>query len=346
MKFLRCKEIPESTGFSVGIIGAGPAGLGAAGFLKCRGHDVVVYDMLPEAGGMMFFGIPEGRIKKDKIRQSVRELMDAGVKFLFNTKIGRDLSLEDVIKSHDAVLIATGTWKTSDMGVPGEDLPWVLPAAEWLVDVHLALYGYKPWSEVTMIEGRILVIGGGLTAADAVTVPLTYSQFKDRVKELVLSYRRTRKYAPMRESEMNRLEQLGAKIWELTQPIEFREEGGRHIVKFIRLELKEAGEGKRPRPVPIPGSEFEEEFDWVFKAVGVKPTPPFEDNCCGIELNPDGTIKTDERFMTTREGVFAAGDVRHGASLIGPALKSGLDAAKSIHEYLLAKRTSSQATVG
>ncbi len=337
MKFLRCKEIPEPTGYTVGIVGAGPAGLGAAGFLKCKGHDVVVYDMLPEAGGMMFFGIPEGRIKKDKIRASVRELMDAGVKFLFNTKVGRDIQMEDIINSHDAVLIATGTWKTSDMGVKGEDLPWVLPAAEWLVDVHLALHGYKPWSQVTMISGNILVVGGGLTAADAVTVPLTYEQFKGRVKRLVLSYRRTRKYAPMRETEMNRLESLGAEIWELTQPVEFREEDGKRIVKFIRLELRGAGEGKRPKPVPIPGSEFERTFDWVLKAVGVKPTPPFPDKCCGIELNPDGTIKTDDRFMTTREGVFAAGDVRHGASLIGPALKSGLDAAKSIHEYLTSK---------
>ena len=344
MKFVRCKEIPPSTGFSIGIIGAGPAGLGAAGYLRCQGHEVVVYDMLPEAGGMMFFGIPEGRIKKDKIRQSVRELMDAGVKFIFNTRIGRDLSLEDVINTHDAVLIATGTWKSSRMWVPGEDLPWVIPAAEWLVDVHLAIHGYKPWNQVTMISGEVLVIGGGLTAADAVTVPLTYPQFKDKVKRIVLSYRRTRKYAPMRESEMNRLEKMGAEIWELTQPIEFREEDGRHIVRFVRLELREAGAGKRPRPVPIPGSEFERSFDWVLKAVGVSPTPPFDDKCCGIELNSDGTIKTDERFMTTRDGVFAAGDVRHGASLIGPALKSGLDAAKHIHEYLLQKKAVAQQT--
>ncbi len=334
MKFLRCKEIPPSTGKKVAIIGAGPAGLGAAGYLKCKGHDVVVYDMLPEAGGMMFFGIPEGRIKKDKIRESVRELMDAGVKFIFNTRVGEDISLEEIIQSFDAVLIATGTWKTADMGVEGEGLSWVLPAAEWLVSVHLALYGYKPWSEVTMVDGRILVVGGGLTAADAVHVPLTYEQFKDRVNEVVLSYRRTRKYAPMREQEMDRLEKEGAKIWELTQPVKFYEKDGKKIVRFIRLKLEETGEGKRPKPVPIPGSEFEEEFDWVLKAVGVVPTPPFENGCCGIEVNPNGTIKTDDRFMTTREGVFAAGDVRHGASLIGPAFKSGLDAAKSIDEWL------------
>jgi glutamate synthase (NADPH/NADH) small chain len=151
---------------------------------------------------------------------------------------------------------------------------------------------------------------------------------------IVLSYRRTRKLAPMREAEMNRLEKLGAQIWELTQPVEFRMHGDKVVVKFVRLALIEAGAGKRPKPVPMPGSEYEKAFDWVLKAVGVTPTPPFENNKYGIELNSDGTIKVDENFMTTRPGVFAAGDVKHGPSLIGPAFKSGLDAAKKINEYL------------
>ncbi|MCE4612527.1 MAG: FAD-dependent oxidoreductase [Desulfurococcales archaeon] len=337
VKFIRCKEEPAPTGKSVGIVGAGPAGLAAAGFLRCAGHHVVVYDMMPEAGGMMFFGIPEDRIKKDNIRRSVRELMDFGVRFVFNIVIGKDIPLEALIATHDAVLIATGTWKSSRMNIPGEDLPRVIPAAEWLVDVHLAYHGYKPWSEVAPISGNVLVIGGGLTAADAVTVPLTYPQFRDKVNMIVLSYRRTRKLAPMREAEMNRLEKLGAQIWELTQPVEFKMQGEKVIVKFVRLSLIEAGAGKRPKPVPLPGSEYEKAFDWVLKAVGVTPTPPFDSNKYGIELNDDGTIKVDENFMTTRPGVFAAGDVKHGPSLIGPAFKSGLDVAKKINDYLFGR---------
>lgn len=168
-------------------------------------------------------------------------------------------------------------------------------------------------------------------------MPLTYEEFKGKVKEVVLSYRRTAEYAPMGKREIDNLIAAGAKYWELTQPVEFREENGKKIVKFVRNRLVQSSAERRPRPVPIEGSEFEEEFDYVLKAVGVLPTPPFKDGCCGIKVDPHGTIVTDENFMTSREGVFAAGDVRHGPSLIGPALKSGMDAAKKIHEYLTSK---------
>lgn len=336
MRFLRCRSLPPSTGRRVAIIGAGPAGLGAAGVLRCRGHEVTVFDMMPEAGGMMFFGIPDDRIKKDRIRESIVELMAGGVGFVLNTRVGSDVSLEDIIEEFDAVLIATGTWKPRRMNVPGEDLEWVVPAADWLVEVHLARYGYIPWKRVPRVSGRILVVGGGLTAADAVTVPLTYPEFRSGVRRVVLSYRRTRDQAPMRRTEFERLISMGAEAWELTQPVEFFEEGDRRVVRFVRMKLVDSG-GGRPRPVPIPGSEFEEQFDYVLKAVGEVATPPFEDGYLGIELNPDGTIKTDENFMTTREGVFATGDVRHGPSLIGKALKSGLDAAARIDLYLKGK---------
>jgi len=355
MKFLRCKpdKIPPSTGRVVSIIGAGPAGLGAAGILRCRGHEVVVYDMNPEPGGLIIFGIPTIRIQKEPVRKGIKELIDAGVKFVLNTKVDMTtnlgmmekivspkerIHLEDLIRRSDAVLIATGTWKTSAMKTPGEDLPWVYPAVEWIVALHLAKFGYKPWSDVPPLEGRVLVIGGGLTAADSVLIPLSYPEFKGKVREVVLSYRRSKEYAPMGPKEIDNLISRGAKYWELTQPIEFREEGGRRIVKFVRMGLVKVEGEERPRPVPIKGSEFEAEFDYVLKAVGVLPTPPLENGCCGIEVNPDGTIKTNENFMTTREGVFAAGDVRHGPSLIGPALKSGMDAADKIHQYLMQKR--------
>ena len=353
MKFLRCKpdQIPPSTGKRVSIIGAGPAGLGAAGVLRCKGHEVVVYDMNPEPGGMVMFGVPVTRIPKEPLRRGIKELMDAGVKFVLRTKVdmteyglmdevvspAHRVHLEDIIRDSDAVLIATGTWKTRSMGVEGEDLPWVYPAVEWLVAVHMAKYGYKPWSEVPKLEGRVLVIGGGLTAADAVIVPLMYEEFKGKVKEVVLSYRRTKEYAPMGAREIDNLISAGAKYWELTQPVKFYEEGGKKIVRFIRMRLVSVSAERRPRPVPIEGSEFEEEFDYVLKAVGVEPTPPIKDGCCGIKVNSDGVIFTDDNFMTTREGVFAAGDVRHGPSLIGPALKSGVDAAQKIHEYLMKK---------
>ncbi|MEN2999427.1 MAG: FAD-dependent oxidoreductase [Acidilobaceae archaeon] len=334
MKFLKCKEVPKSTGKRVIIVGAGPAGLGAAGVLRCYGHEVTVYDMLPEGGGMMMFGIPDDRLPKDRIRESIKELMRAGVKFIFNVKVGKDVMLDELISSSDALLIATGTWKTRELGVEGEDLPWVLPAAEWIVEVHMARYGYLPWSHVYRPYGTALVVGAGLTAVDVITLLRTYPEFKGDVKRVILSYRRTRELAPMRPSEFEELEKMGVEVMELTQPVKIYEEGGNRYVRLIRMRLESAPGEKRPRPVPVEGSEFDLRVDVVFKAIGELPTPPFEKGAYGIELNPDGTVKVDKNFMTTRRGVFSAGDVNTGPSLIGPAFKSGLDAAAKIHQYL------------
>jgi glutamate synthase (NADPH/NADH) small chain len=351
LKFLRCKpnQVPPSNGKKVAIIGAGTAGLGAAGVLKCKGYDVTVYDMLPEPGGMLMFGIHVDRIPKPPIREGVRELMDAGVEFVLNTKVGnRDLErmdelvkaknvvdLEDIIKSYDAVLIATGTWTSNKSKVPGEELPWVYPAMEFLVATHLAKFGYRPWDIVPNVKGDLLVVGGGYTAEDAAYVPRTYPEYRDRMRRIVLSYRRTRNEAPMGPMEMTNIEASGVEIWELTVPIAYREENGRRIVRIIRNRLVQAPGEKRPRPEPIPGSEFDTYFDFVLEAIGERPTPPFEGKeCCGIKLTDWGTIVVDKDMMTSRKGVFAAGDVVHGPSQLGPALKSGMDAANAIMRYL------------
>lgn len=351
MKFLRCKpnQVPTGVGKKVAIIGAGTAGLGAAGVLRCKGYQVTIYDMLPEPGGMLIFGIHVDRIPKPPIREGVRELMDAGVEFVLNTKVGnRNLDkmdelvkpkevvdIEDLINQYDAVLIATGTWTSSKSNVPGEELPWVYPAMEFLVATHLAKFGYRPWSIVPNIRGDLLVVGGGYTAEDAAYVPRTYPEYRDRVHKIVLSYRRTRNEAPMGPMEMTNIEASGVEIWELTVPISYREENGKRIVRIIRNRLVPPGPGeKRPRPEPIPGSEFDSYFDFVLEAIGERATPPFEGECCGIKLTKWNTIVVNKDLMTDRKGVFAAGDVVHGPSQLGPALKSGMDAANAIIRYL------------
>jgi glutamate synthase (NADPH/NADH) small chain len=360
MRFLiGCKPetVPPSTGKRVAIIGAGPAGLAAAGWLRCRGHEVHVYDQFPEPGGLMIFGIPEYHVPKKSVRDGVRELMEAGVIFHKSTRVmcrenntpknsirellGKWIKnivyLEDLIEEYDAVLIATGAWKSRRLNIPGEDLEGVYPALEWLVDFSLVYHGYKDPSEMMPLSGKYMVIGGGLTAVDAVEVPLKY--IGEKIEKVYLSYRRTRKEAPMGEREFNRLEkEYSGKLvtMELTVPVKFIGDDKGHVRKVVlqRTKLVKTEEGKRPKPVPIPGSEFEVEVDYVLVAIGEKPSPPFENGCAGIEVEPWGAIKTDEKHRTTREKVFAAGDVKHGPSLIGPAYKSGMDAAKYIHTYL------------
>lgn len=331
VRFLRgCKlgEMPEKTSKKVAIIGAGPAGLGAAGDLICRGHEVYVYDQMPEPGGLIIFGIPDFRIPKQRVRDGIRELKEAGVKFILNTKVSKDIDFEEILSSYDAILIATGTWKSRNLDVPGKELEMVYSAFDFIIEYHLYKYGYRP--EPPKIGKTSLIIGGGLTAID-----MCYIALEAGSERIILSYRRTRDYAPAGKNEFNQLERKGIKILELTQPIEFHGVDGKvKSVKLIRNRLALKDSSGRPKPVPIEGSEFTLEVDTVFLAIGELPTPPFEDGKYGIKLNEDGTIYTDEAFRTTRKGVFAAGDVRTGPSLIGPALASGKRAAQYIHEYL------------
>ncbi len=330
MRFLReCKpgSLPKKTGKKVSIIGAGPAGLGAAGVLVCKGHEVIMYDQLPEAGGLLIFGIPDFRIPKKRIRDGIRELAEAGVEIKLNTKVGRDVDLEEIILDSDAVLIATGTWKSRELNVEGKNLKGIHTAFDYIVEYHMYKYGY---SEHVPEKGeKALVVGGGLTAVD-----MCYIAKEVGCEEIYLSYRRTRQYAPAGKNEFNQLEKEGVKILELTQPTRFI--GGDRVkaVELVKNRLVESG-GRRPKPTPIEGSEFTIDVDIVFLAIGEIPTPPFEDGKYGIKVNPDGTIFTDDQFRTTREGVFAAGDVRTGPSLIGPALASGKKAGLSIHQYLI-----------
>lgn len=311
---------------SVGIVGAGPAGLYAAGYLKCRGFQVTVYDQMPEPGGFLIFGVLDIHIDKNKVRNGIRELRELGVFFKQNTRVGRDITLDDIIKMHDVVLIATGTWKSNRLDIPGSSLPEVLPATEYIVEYHLWKYGYT--TNKPLIKPRVLVVGGGLTAVDAVYVSKWLG-----AREVYVSYRRTRDYAPAGARGFKEMEEQGATIYELTIPVEYIEENG-HLAR-VRLEkLKLVEEpGKRPKPVST-GEYMVLEVDMVLEAIGLIPTPPFNSGDYGIRLRSDGTIDVDEYKRTTREPVFAAGDVVHGPSLIGPAAKSGLEAAKAIEAYL------------
>ncbi|MET1128548.1 MAG: FAD-dependent oxidoreductase [Thermoproteota archaeon] len=313
----------------VAIVGAGPAGLYAAGYLRCKGFQVTVYDKNPEPGGLLIFGILEIHVNKPKVREGIEELRRLGVEFRQGVEVGRDVSLGELIDSYDAVLIATGTWKTKFLNIPGSNLPGVVGAFEWIIDYHMWKYGYK--DQQPPIAPRVAVIGGGLTAVDAVYVSKWLG-----AKEIHVIYRRTREYAPAGVRGFKEMEEQGAVIHELMSPVEYIAGPGGRVaaVKVQKMKLVQQPGEKRPRPVPVEGAFETIEVDMVIEAVGLEPTPPKGVEEYGIRLRKDGTIDVDEYKRTTREPVFAAGDVEHGPSLIGPAAKSGLDAAKAIEKYL------------
>ncbi|MEZ0320197.1 MAG: FAD-dependent oxidoreductase [Pyrobaculum sp.] len=346
MKFLlRCRPDTKKppTGKKVAIIGAGPAGLGTAGILLCNGHEVHVYDALPEPGGLLIFGIPPFRVPREGVREGVKELQEAGAKFFTSTfvycgekpkeheallLVKNYVNLEDLVQKYDAVIITTGTWKSRRLGVPGEDLPGVYKALDYLFRIYAYQLGYLPPGAVHPTGKKVLVVGAGLTAVDAALEAKLQG-----AEKVVVTYRRTINEAPAgRKTIEAELINKGIEFRELLTPVAFLGGGKVEKVRLIRMRLGPPDKSGRPRPEPVPGTEFEEEFDTVLIAVGEEPTPP--GGCLGIEFNPDGTIKVDEKMQTARRGVFAAGDVATGPSLIGKALASGMKAATFVDEFL------------
>ncbi|WP_456321079.1 FAD-dependent oxidoreductase [Palaeococcus sp. (in: euryarchaeotes)] len=339
-----CREKPKPTGKKVAIIGGGPAGLSAAGYLVCHGHEVHVYDKLPEPGGLMLFGIPEFRIPIYRVRNGYKELENVfEVKFYPNTKVafgnekeeGDDfvenvVNFNELVESYDAVLISTGTWKSTIPKIEGAELEGVYPALGYLFRIKSAKLGHLSWEDVTPVEGkRVMVIGAGHTAVDAAMESVLLG-----AEKVYLSYRRTIREAPAGPYEINLLQKRGVKWLELTMPVRIIGENGKvRAIELQKCKLSEPDESGRRKPIPIEGSNFQIDVDYVIFAVGQKPTPPFSEQA-GIAVNKWGNILVDARHMTSREGVFAAGDVVMGPSKVGRAVLDGLLAAESMHLWL------------
>jgi len=343
MKFgFMCREKGSELRARIAIVGAGPAGLAAAGLLACRGADVDVYDKLPHAGGMMMFVIPSMRIPRDSVIEGVEDLESRlGVKFILRTKVfegeprhdegdefvQNTIPLSKLVEEYDAVLIATGTWRSRRMGIEGEDAEGVYPALEYIYRWNL--YDMKLVTEKPYLGKRVVVVGGGLSAVDAAEVAL-----RRGAEEVYLVYRRTIREAPAGEYEIRRLVREGINWIELAQPTKIVTENGFvKAVEFVRMRLGEPDESGRPRPIPIPGSEFQLEADTVLVAVGELPTPPLSAEALGIRMDKRGRIQVD-RFWRASEKVFAAGDVVTGPSMVGRATGSGLRAARAMGHVL------------
>jgi len=338
-----CLKRPEPTGKRVAIIGAGPSGLTAAGYLACKGHEVHVYDKLPEPGGLMLFAVPYSRIPVERVRLGYLDLANRmGVKFHTGVKVisgerrdegdefvEKTVDFEELVKEFDVVLIATGTWRSLVADIPGIELEGVFKALEYLFRIKSAKLGHMDWSKVPEIEGkRVMVIGAGHTACDAAMESLLMG-----AKKVYMSYRRTIREAPAGSYEINLLREKGVEWLELTMPKRVIGENGKvKALELIRTRLSEPDESGRRKPIPVEGSEFIVEVDYVVCAIGHAPTPPFID---GIATDRKGRIVVDSRHMTSREGVFAAGDVVLGPSLVGRVTKDSLYAGRDIHLWLM-----------
>lgn len=313
--------IQASTGKKVAIIGGGPGGLTAAYFLRSQGHDVTIYEAMPYMGGMLRYGIPEYRLPKKILQEEIDAIKQMGVHFNNNIRIGRDITLDNLQKDFDAVVIAIGAWSNTGLGCPGEQLDGVHGGIEFLWNIS----GISR----ELLRKRVAIVGGGNTAMDACRTAV-----RSGASVVYNIYRRTRNEMPAEETEIVEAEEEGVVFKNLTNPIEILGENGK--VKSVCLQIMELGEpdaSGRRRPVPVPGLEESIEVDIVIVAVGQKPdTLGFDE----INQSKWSTIVADEHtFRTSMEGVFAVGDAtNHGADIAITAIGEAKRAAEMVDKYL------------
>jgi glutamate synthase (NADPH) small chain len=325
-------------GLSVAIVGAGPAGLAAAAQLRARGYRVTVCDRYDRVGGLLVYGIPNFKLDKQVVARRHRLLEESGIEFRLKVEIGHDYSLEELRASYDAVLIATGVYKARRLTCPGVGLANIVPAMTYLTASNRKGMGDRVAdfdSGALNARGKnVVVIGGGDTAMDCVRTAV-----RQEAKSVRCLYRRDRANMPGSEREVRHAEEEGVEFVWLSTPVAFDGKGKRNRVARVRAQKMHLGMPDatgRQVPQPVPGSHFDLAAELVIEALGFNPDDmPVAFDAPELAVTRWGTIKIDFRTMATSlPGVFAAGDIVRGASLVVWAIRDGRDAAAQIHRYL------------
>jgi glutamate synthase (NADPH/NADH) small chain len=330
------KEQVEVKG-KVAIVGSGPAGLTAAADLVKLGHEVVMFESLHSAGGVLMYGIPEFRLPKEIVQAEVEYIKKLGVDVKTNYTIGRIYTIDELFANgFDAIFVGTGAGLPRFMRIPGENLGGIYSANEFLIRVNLMKgYLFPNYDTPIRIGKKVAVIGGGNVAMDSARCSLRLG-----AEKVFIVYRRSREELPARKEEVENAEEEGIIFKLLTNPVRFigDETGWVNGMECIKMELGEPDASGRRRPIPVEGSEFIMNIDTVIIAIGQTPNPLIQRTTQGLETTKWGTIVTkEETGETTKKGVYAGGDVVSGAATVISAMGAGKKAAKSIHQYILEK---------
>ena len=328
---------------NIGIIGAGPAGLAAAEQLRKLGYQITVYDRYDRAGGLMIYGIPNFKLEKFVVERRTKLLEEGGIKFVQNFEVGKDATLEQLRKKHDALLIATGVYKAREIDLPGKDLGNIFPAMEFLTASNKKGLGdnVELFDNGTLnAEGKnIVVIGGGDTAMDCVRTSI-----RQKAKSVKCLYRRDKENMPGSAREVANAEEEGVEFVWLSSPKEFIGTNKIEGLMVDKIKLGEPDESGRRKPEIQNNSHFNIKADIVIKALGFDPENlPKLFGSEDLQVTKWGTLKTNFDTMETNlPGVFAAGDIIRGASLVVWAIKDGRDVAVSIKNFLEIKELSKE----
>ena len=311
---------------SVAIIGAGPAGLAAAERLRAKGYEVVIYDRHDRAGGLLVYGIPNFKLEKHVVERRVQRLVDAGVRFTLNCEVGETIGFAQLRQRHHAVLIATGVYQAKAVSGPSEG---VVKALDFLIAANRAGFGEALPEAMDAQAKRVIVIGGGDTAMDCVRTAR-----RQGAKSVVCLYRRDRANMPGSQREVGNAEEEGVGFDWLAAP----KSAHRHGVRVARMRLGAADESGRQTPEEAPGGAFDVTADLVIAALGFDAEDlPRAWQAPELAVASGGVISVDKSFATNLPGVYAAGDIVAGASLVVWAIRQGRDAADAIHAYIQAQ---------
>ena len=328
---------------SIGIIGAGPAGLSCAEELRKKGYQITIYDQYDRPGGLLIYGIPNFKLEKYVVERRTKLLKESGIKFIQNFKVGKKIKLDELRKKHDAILIATGVYKAREINLPGNDLKNIFAALDFLTASNRKGLGDK----VELFENgtlnaknkNVVVIGGGDTAMDCVRTSI-----RQNAKSVKCLYRRDRENMPGSSREVYNAEDEGVEFLWLSNPKEFKGIDSVQSLIVNKIKLGEPDDSGRRKPIIQNGSEFELEADIVIEALGFDPEEiPKLFGEEDLKVTKWGTIKINHNTLETNiSGVFAAGDIVRGASLVVWAIKDGREVATSIDKYLKNKTEKEQ----
>ncbi len=332
-------EIAPATGKKVAIVGAGPAGLGCADQLLKMGHEVTFFDSKPAPGGLLVYGIPNFKLSKDVFFERWEDMEKLGAKFVGNTYVGRDKSIDDILaEGFDAMFVGVGSGIDAPMNIDGEDLPGVYEATDFLIRGNVSGKNLPEDKEPLPDLGNdVVVIGGGDTASDCLRTSV-----RRGIENVTCLYRRTEKEMPGSAKDRELAKQEGAKYNFLTQPVKFiaGADGKLAAVECIEMELGEPDDSGRRRPVPIDGTNFSVPATTAVKALGYWPdeiigktTPDYDVDKWGLTI-----VKDSETGQTSRENIFAGGDGVTGPDLVVTAMVAGRKSAEAIDAYLKGKK--------
>ncbi|MDD5243576.1 MAG: NADPH-dependent glutamate synthase [Syntrophorhabdaceae bacterium] len=321
------------TGKKVAIVGSGPAGVTVAGDLILLGHEVTIFEALHKAGGVLTYGIPEFRLPKAVVAREVDYVRKLGVKVITDYVVGKTRSIDEILQEFDAVFVGTGAGLPWFMDIPGENLNGVYSANEYLTRMNL-MQGYRFPNSATPIKRhkKVAVVGGGNVAMDSARTALRMG-----ADEVRIIYRRSHAELPARLEESENAEEEGVIFNMLTLPVKYigDENGWLREIECIKMELGEPDASGRRRPVEVPNSNFRMEMDAVVCAIGNSPNPLVPSTTPGLETTRHGTlVANQETGKTTRDRVWAGGDIVTGAATVILAMGAGRKAARAIHEFL------------